>query len=445
MPHLLHRRHFLQSAVAASTAMSSAWAKDRPAPSERTTVGVIGLGSRGFNLIDELLRRPSAQIVAVCDVDDFHYRDRPWGKGNAYGRRPAQAKIEKHYAKAAGKSKYPGLDTYSDYRPLIARKDLDAVVIATPDHWHALCAMEALAAGKDIYCEKPVTHLFAEGVALHREVARRKAIFQTGSQQRSDALFRRAVELVRNGVIGDVQRIEVGLPPGYSQPQGDTAVEQPPESLDYNFWCGPSPKLPYMRARHHRWWRGHRAYGGGVLMDWIGHHNDIAHWGIGQDRGGPTRVEAKSWVFPQTKVYNSPFHYEIHCQYADGVRSIISDRFKIGTRWVGENGWVYVTRGKLQASDPRWLQKDFSPGPLLVGRSDNHMANFLDGVRTRKPCIAPAEVAHRSITPGHLGYVSQQLGRALRWDAAEEKILDDKQADQLLNHLSYRPPWKLPA
>ncbi len=258
------------------------------------------------------------------------------------------------------------------------------------------------------------------------------------------------MRLVRNGVLGKVRRVEVGLPPGYDRPMGDTTVRVPPEHLDYNFWCGPSEELPYMRARHHRWWRGHRAYGGGVLMDWIGHHNDIAHWGLGMDTSGPTRVEAVGWEFPPTDVYNTPMRYEIRCEYAGGITSSISSQNAMGTRFVGDDGWIHVARGRkggatITASHARWTSLDFDPGPISVYESPGHARNFLDCCKSRQPCVAPPEVAHRSITPGHLAYVSQALGRALLWDAEREQVLHDEDAQRLLMRQQYRPPWRLDA
>jgi predicted dehydrogenase len=404
-------------------------------------VGIVGLGSRGFNLLDAFLGHADSQIIAVCDVDSLHYRDRVWGQGRAFGVKPAAETVDKHYGQQIGGSGPGGCAQYADYRELCARNDLDAVVVATPDHWHALCTLQALNEGKDVYCEKPVTHLFHEGQAVYRAVAQRQAVFQTGSQQRSDRLFRRAVELTRNGHLGKVRQVEVGLPPGYAEPQGDTTIQTPPEHLDYDFWCGPAPRLPYMRARHHRWWRGHRAYGGGVLMDWIGHHNDIAHWALGVDRGGPSEVEAVDWVFPESDVYNTPAQYEIRCKYPGDVTSTISVRNRAGTKLIGEDGWVYVTRGRLEASDPRWTRPDFDPGSSKAYASSSHTANFLECVRSRRECITPAEIAHRSITPGHLGYVSQTIGRPIRWDAENERIVGDDEADQLLQKCEYRKPW----
>ncbi len=407
-------------------------------PSARITVGIVGAGSRGFDLIDDFLKQADAQIVAVCDVDSFHHRDRSWGQGPALGREPAKKKIDAHY-----KSKSDGISVTGDFREICERDDIDVVVVATPDHWHALCTLEALRNGKDVYCEKPVTHTFHEGQLVYREVAKRNAVFQTGSQQRSSQEFRRAVELVRNGILGEIQRIEVGIPRGYDKPQGDIKVTTPPEHLDYEQWCGPAPKLPYMRARHHRWWRGHRAYGGGVLMDWIGHHNDIAHWAIGTDHSGPTSVEAVNWTFPETDVYDTPHQYNIRCEYAGGVQTLISSELPLGTKFIGENGWLHVTRGRLTTSDERWARNDFRAGSQSVYHSDDHARNFLDCVKSRDACIATAETGHRSITPGHLGFVSNALGRTLKWDPQKELVINDEEANMLLQSHRYRKPWKV--
>lgn len=442
-----NRRRFFQrtgAACAAAVVPASALGRTKVAsPSERVTVAVVGLGSRGYNLIDQFAGQADAQIVAACDVDRWHYRDRPWGRGLAHGRAPGKERIEKAYARRPGRSGAAGVEVYGDYREVCRREDLDAVVVATPDHWHALIALEAMRAGQDVYCEKPLAHDFREGQLMVREAARRKAVFQTGSQQRSDARFRQAVRLVRNGHIGPVRHVEVGLPPGYAEPQGDATIEPPPDTLDYDFWCGPASKLPYMRARHHRWWRGHRAFGGGVLMDWIGHHNDIAHWALDMDAGGPLEVTAVGWNYPQTDVYNTPRDYEIRCRYAGGVTTSIASRHRNGTKWIGQDGWVFVTRGRLEASDARLASADFDPGAIDVYRSPGHVRNFLDCVKTRETCVAPAATALRSITPGYLGYVSDALQRTVKWDADSERIVDDEEANRMLHAITYREPWSL--
>lgn len=443
--HTLNRRRFLKtSALFAAPWIVPASALGRDgatAASERIQLGVIGLGSRGFNLLDQFLALSDCRITAVCDVDERHHRELPAGKGKAFGRIPGREQVVRAYANAKSASPEAGIVATADFREICDQESIDAVVVATPDHWHAPISLAGLRAGKDVYCEKPVTHLFAEGQTLCREVADRKAVFQTGSQQRSEWVFRRAVELVRNGLLGTVTSVEVGLPAGYDKPQGSTGVSEPPASCDYDLWCGPSPLLPYMPARHHRWWRGSRAFGGGVLMDWIGHHNDIAHWAIDAERSGPVRVEAVGWTFPDTDVYDTPHQYEIRCEYPGGIRSTISTKNRQGLKLIGDAGWVFVNRGKLEASDTRWIEKDFTPGPAKVYASDDHAANFLECMRSRNACIAPPELSHRSITPGHLGYVSHALGRALGWDAASETCVNDDEANRLLTAVNYRAPW----
>ena len=446
---LLDRRQMLQATVVSTASLATASAV--AAPNDRLQVGVIGLGSRGYNLIDALLAEPDAQIVAVCDVDEIHYRDRPWGTGRVYGRTAGKQHVVDGYAKrrrqSSGGSGASDVAVYSDYRELCAHAGLDAVVVATPDHWHAQCTIHAIDQGLDVYCEKPVTHTFAEGLQVIAAAKRAKAIVQVGSQQRSTPNFRTAVEIVRHGHFGKVLQVEVGLPPGYEQPMGDPSIVTPPQSLDYDFWCGPAPKLPYMRARHHRWWRGHRAFGGGVLMDWIGHHNDIAHWATGMDGKGPLSVEAVGWTAAKTDVYNSPHQYTIRCEYPGGIQWSISSQHTVGAKIIGEQGWLFVARGKLEASNPQWTAKfdptSNAPLPSIepAYESPGHMRNFLDGVRTRKSCICPPEVAHCSITPGHLGYVSHEVGRKLVWDAKRQQVVDDKDADALLRKNDYRKPW----
>ncbi len=441
------RRRFLQSSAAlAAPAIvpSSVLGRSRTAPSNRVTIGVIGLGGMGTGNLKNFLVKDLAQVVALCDVHDLHYRDKEWGQGPAVGLDPAKQLVAARYGKKNRSGIFQGCDTYTDFRELCARDDIDAVVVATPDHWHALCTLEALRHGKDVYCEKPLTHLFAEGQAVYREVAKQKAVFQTGSQQRSEIRFRIAAEAVRNDLIGKVHTVEVGLPGGHHTPQTPGAAPvDPPEGLDYEFWCGPSEKLPYIFARHHRNWRWHYSYGGGQLMDWIGHHNDIAHWGLGMDESGPEEVEAVGFTYPETDIYNAAVDYEVRCKYAGGVTTSISNKNTTGTKWIGENGWVYVNRGEIDASSREWLQEKFDRGPVKAYVSLDHRDNFLECMRTRKPCIAPAETAHRSITPGHLGLISRQLGRKLKWNPKRETILKDPEAEKLLKTVRYRKPWRI--
>ncbi|MCG8599106.1 MAG: Gfo/Idh/MocA family oxidoreductase [Verrucomicrobiales bacterium] len=433
------RRNFLSSAAGIGAGISfpsiipasALGSGDRPAPSERITMGFIGMGNRGIGVMGAFLNHADVQGVAICDVHDHHYREREWGEGRPLGRKPGKESVDKKYGNT-------DCAAYSDFRELFERDDLDAVMVATPDHWHYHITMAALEKGIDVYCEKPVTHLFGEGQAVYQKVAEKNAVFSVGSQQRSEPVFRQAVEIVRNGHLGNVSRFEVGLPAGYSDAQGNTEVIDVPKGLDYNFWCGPGERLPYMKARHHRWWRWHTAYGGGNIMDWIGHHNDIAHWGMGYENSGPVRVEAKGWTWAETEVYDTPVEYEVHSDFADGKKGIISTGFRKGTKWIGENGWVWVDRGQIETSNPEWLAKDFNAGDWKAYRSPGHQRNFIDCVKNRKETAAPAENGHRSITPGHLGWVSARLGRALKWDPAAEKIQGDDAAQEALMKMDYR-------
>ena len=443
----LNRRQFLRQSIALSAAglvvpLIARGQSRNISPSNRLNIGVIGLGGRGSALMQSFLRQSDVQVTAVCDVDLEHYRSNAWGKGRVFGLNAARRAVDQYYGDKQKSGNFKGCHADKDFRVLCARQDVDAIVVASPDHWHYHQVMEALKHGKDVYCEKPVTHTFMEGKMIYREVLRRKAIFQTGSQQRSTGNFHRAVELVRNGHLGSIKRVEVGLPAGYKEASIPAVTEPIPESLDYDFWSGPAPLLPYMRARHHQLWRGHLAYGGGNIMDWIGHHNDIAHWGAGMDDSGPIEVEAVGWTESSTPAYDTPVEFEIQCLYPGQIEWLIGSRFQMGTKWIGENGWIYVNRGKLEASDSRWVAKDFNPGPAKVYQSSNHIRNFIEGVAQRKACIAPAETGHRSISPGHLGYASHQLGRKLKYDARVERVLDDPEANALLDR-SYRKPWKI--
>jgi predicted dehydrogenase len=444
-PSTFSRRQLLQSATAAvpTIVAASAIGRERPAPSDRINLGLIGFGARGQQVLKDFLPLADCQIVAICDVQKLHYRELNPGEGPALGRDAGKQVVEKHYAAEKASGKFNGCTTYTDFRELCAQKDLDAIIVTSPDHWHALHALEALKSDKDLYCEKPFTHFFAEAAVVCREAASRKAVVQVGSQQRSDPLFRQAVEIVRNGHLGAIQRVEVGLQAGYDTPKGDSTVTAPPADLDYELWCGPAEGLPYMRARHHRWWRGNRAFGGGTLMDWIGHHNDIAHWAIDADRGGPLKVEAVGWTKPATSIYDTPVEFTIKCEYPRGIELVISSKLEQGTKWIGADGWLWVNRGKIKASDPRWLKAGFDRGSWKAHVSPGHARNFLDCVKSRGACVAPPETAHRSITPGHLAYVSHQLGRAVPWDAERQEIVGDRDAQRLLEKISYRGDWKL--
>ena len=447
------RRKFIAGAGAAigfpTIIPSRVLGKD--APSNRINMGFVGMGNRGRGVMTALMNHKSAQGIAVCDLHDDYKA--PNG-GRPQGLKEGLRLLNGANAKKGGAK--TGVKGYADYREMIANEDLDAIMCATPDHWHALVCMEAAKNDIDIDCEKPITHLFAEGYHLHREVSKRNLIFQVGSQQRSDKRFRHAVEIVRNGNLGKITRVEVGLPAGKDKPAGDTTIKAPPKGLDYDMWCGPSEKLPFMEARYHWNWRWHLSYGGGQLMDWIGHHNDIAHWGLGMDKAGPLSVEAKDFEYVDDlmEVYNSPRHYTFVSQYPDDIEVVVSTKNTMGTKWIGENGWVYVTRGKISASNPEWVATSdgnkkgtnfsFNPGEWKgYHPGGGHQSNFMEGVLNRKECICSAETGHRTATPGHIAYLSHKLGRKIKWDSKEEKVIGDDEAQKKLMALNYRGDWKL--
>jgi len=445
------RRKFIQRtavAIAAPTVVpSSVFGKN--APSNRINMAFVGLGNRGIGVMEAFLKHDDVQGMAVCDVAGHHFRramrdGKPW-RSRDYGLTAGKEVVEKKYAEKKASGAYKGCATYHDFRELVTRDDIDAIQVATPDHWHAIITMAALRAGKDVYCEKPMTHLFAEGQAVYREVAKQKAVFQVGSQQRSDSKFQQGVEIVRNGLLGKISRLEVGLPQGHNQPEGDATPKDPPADLDYNFWCGPSKLLPYMECRCHWSWRWHLNFGGGQLMDWIGHHNDIGHWGLGLENSGPISVESKNWIMPETKVYNSAVDYDVISQYEGGIEGIISSRKQMGVKWIGEKGWVHVTRGKITASNEEWAKDGFVAGDWKTYKTVGHQRNFVDCVKSRKETIAPAENGHRSITPGHIAFVSYDLGRKIKWDPTREKVIGDDAAQKKLMALPYRGDWKLGA
>ncbi len=434
------RRTFMAGAASTLSAPmfipASALGQDgRPAPSKRITVALIGSGGMGRGNTKSMIRYDDCQFVAACDVDENNV---------AAGKKV----IDDHY-------KNQDCQTYKDFREVVARKDIDAVIVATTDHWHALTAVATANAGKHIYCQKPLTHLFAEGRVLANAVKKNNVIFQVGSQQRSSGFFKQAVELVRNGYLGKLERVEIGLPTGRQSPDKYEKEQTPPKELDYDFWCGPSKMLPYMKERLHFNWRWNYAYGGGQLMDWIGHHNDITHWSLDQDNGGPVEAQAVGFTYPNDKtVFDAAMAYDVQCVYADGTKTSISNQYPNGVRWYGPNGSIFVSRSAFWIYDKEGKQqdklskeargKDFDRGPWKAYDSQEHHRNFLDGIKTGKPCICPSETGHRSITPGHLGLLSQALGqRKLKWDAKTETVVGDAEADKLLKTVEYRGPWKL--
>ncbi|MCH7520572.1 MAG: Gfo/Idh/MocA family oxidoreductase [Candidatus Marinimicrobia bacterium] len=429
------RRKFLKKATAAALGAaaipyiipSSALGKaGSVAPSNRIVMGAVGFGMQGPGNLKNFMIEPDVQVVAICDIDRNHLSE-------------TKALVDEHYVNR-------DCDTYHDFRELFARDDIDAVSLAIPDHWHAISAIAAAQAGKDIFAEKPLSHSLVEGRAICDAVKRYGRVWQTGSWQRSLNNFRFGAELVLNGRIGQLHTVEVGLPAGHTDFAGTKDQKQlapVPKELDYDMWLGPAPYAPYSPARVHRNWRWHLDYGGGQLLDWIGHHGDIAHWGMGVQYSGPYEIEGYG-DYPKDGLWNSATRFRLTAKYADDVTMIIAgghDDIRMGTKWIGDRGWVWVNRGdRIEASPEGLLKERFGPDETHLYRSPGHFRNFLDCVKSRATTIAPCEVAHRSATPGHLGQIAMLLGRKIRFNPGTEEILDDPTATRMLGS-TMRSPW----
>jgi predicted dehydrogenase len=475
----LSRRGFLQrSAVALSVAGLPAWfareliaseeekkgEKKQLAANDRVVFGVVGIGSpqsRSRAVVQDFLsQHRGIEIAAVCDVDGRH-RDR------------AQKEM-----KAKG---FSDCGAFKDFRELLDRKDINAVIIATPDHWHTLVALEAMRKGKDVYCEKPLTLTIDEGKALVKVARQTERVFQVGSQQRSDARFRLACELVRNGRIGKVVRVETRIgdnPQSPPIPKADA-----PKELDWDFWLGPTPVVDYMELKqgnntftrcHYefRWWYD---YSGGKMTDWGAHHNDIAQWGLGMDGSGPIAVEAEGDAPPkENNRYNCHPHFKVTYTYANGAKLICADNrlpgaidpkatplksadgkpirgrdgkdrmegHGNGVLFVGaDNQWIFVNRGIITASDPKLIEEPLSSNATRLYLSNHHQGNFLDCLQSRKRPICDVEIGHRSVTVCHMGTIALRSGMKLKWNPETERF-DSDEANKWLSR-EMRKPWKI--
>ena len=392
----------------------------RPAPSNRIVMGCIGMGGQGTGNMRGFLGKREMQVVAICDVDKKH-RDR------------AKKFVDERY-------KNNDCKAYVDFREVTGRKDIDSLSLALPDQWHSIPAIMGARSGKDIYAEKPFARTIREGRAMCDAVHRYGRVWQTGSQQRSEGNFHKACELVRNGRIGKVQKVEVGLPTGGGT--GNNPVQPVPDGFDWDFWLGPAPWVPF-RGVYHWNWRWIMDYSGGQLTDWAGHHIDIAHWGLGLDRTGPIEIEGKG-VYPKDGMYDAPTEYDFTCKYANGiVMSVTNNKKNLqGAKWYGEKGWIYVRRGKLESDPKSILDEVIGPDEIKLIRSRDHKQNFVDCIKSREETIAPAEVGHRSISVGLLGEIAMLTEQKLRWDPDKEIFLNSDQANRLLSR-PMRAPWHL--
>jgi len=386
------------------------------APSNMLTMACVGVGGQGSGNMRAFHGSKEVRVIAVCDVDSSHCEAA---------------------AKAVGLGKEA---CFVDFREVVGREDIDLVSVGTPDHWHVPVSIAAVRAGKDVYCEKPLTLTIAEGRALADEAARYGRIVQTGSQQRSSSNFRLACELVRNGRIGKITEVTVGIP-GNNRTCEPTWEPMPvPPELDYDMWLGPAPWEPYHKQRCHYEFRFLLDYSGGQITNWGAHHLDIAQWGLGMDDSGPVEVLGAG-EFPTTGLFTTATKTHFEVVYANGVRLTCATGGS-GTRFIGTDGMVYVDRGKLQTT-PEALAKDtIGPDEIHLYESNNHIRNFVECVKTRKQPICNAEVGHRSSTLCHLGNIAMLLKRKLQWDPVKEEFVGDRAANGMAAR-AMRSPWRI--
>ena len=445
------RRTFVKSAIVGTTAMTlevkgfptivPASVFGPTSPGNRINVAAIGTGriSRGHDL-PGVWRYDDAQIMAVCDLDS---------------RRAEEAKtlVNNFYSKKTGSS-FDGVKVYTDYRLLLQNKDVDAVLISTPDHWHSIIGIDAAEAGKDAYLQKPASLTIAEGRALSNAVHRSGRIFQIGSQQRSSQQFRYAAELVRNGRIGQLKTVYVGLP---SDPVGDEEPEMPvPRNLNYEMWLGSTPYRYYTEKRVHPQsdygrpgWLRCEQFGAGMITGWGSHHIDCAHWAMDTEYTGPIEVWGTA-EFPTKGLWDVHRTFRTEALYANGVKMIVSTELPNGIKFEGSKGWIFVSRGNesvtssdpvaklkdpqaLAASDPAIITSVIGPNETHLYESKEHHGNWLECVRNRKIPIAPIEVGHRSCSTCLVHQVAMKLKRKVYWDPGKEKFRNDDEANSMLS------------
>jgi predicted dehydrogenase len=449
----ISRRQFVKTSLAAAAAAtafptiipSSVLGQD--APSKKIQIGQIGCGRIGHDMdMPGILKHDSARIVAVCDLDSKRVQH-------------AKEYVEGTYAKKQPGQKPMAVRTYGDYRELLKDPQVDAIAVSTPDHWHAEPVIAGALAGKDIYVQKPFAMTLAEGRAVSDIVRARKCAFQIGSQQRSTSQFRIAVELVRNGRIGKLHTVKVGLP---VDPPGGSEQEMPvPPNLNYEMWLGSTPQVFYTEDRVHPQdsiknrpgWLRIDSYCLGMITGWGAHHVDIAQWGMDAEYTGPIEIEGKA-EFPKKGLWNVHGPYHIEAKYANGATMIIDNNFTNGIRFEGADGWIFVSRGAakvtasdpatsfgkaLEASDPKILNSKIGPNEYHTHPSTDHHGDWLTSIQTRKPAATNPEQAHRATSACILGWISMKLGRKLRWDPVKETFADDAQANAMLSRPQRAP------
>ncbi|MFH0842244.1 MAG: Gfo/Idh/MocA family oxidoreductase [Bacteroidota bacterium] len=419
------------------------------APSDRINIGQIGFGRIAMTHdLAETLEYDVARVVAVADFDSVRL-----AKGKKF--------IEDYYSRNTGSPGYMNVKAFNDYHEIIADKEIDAVIISTPDHWHAQPALEAALAGKDIYLQKPTSLTIAEGRLLSDVVRSRKVILQVGTQQRSSAQFRVAAELVRNGRIGRLETVKIGLP---GDPSGPEAAEMPlPKCLNYEAWLGSTPEVYYTEIRVHPQnsitdrpgWLRCEQFGAGMITGWGQHHYDSAAWGMDTELTGPVSVEAVA-QFPKSGLWDVHGDFMAKTEYSNGITMLTSGGYPNGIRYEGTEGWIFVTRGDyraspsdpvpagqsakaLEASDPAILTSVIGPDEIRLYESSEQHGNWLDCIKSRKEPVSPVEQGHRACTVCLITHIAMKLERNLAWDPENERFINDDEANSMLSRPQRAP------
>ncbi len=444
----LTRREFVTAASAAIVAPavvpSSVFGAN--APSNRINVALIGCGNQSRGDLPSMLRLADAQVVAVCDVNrGSNGYARP---EHFLGREPAQKKVNEYYASKTRSGAYKGCDAYNDFRDVLARDDVDAVMIVLPDHWHALATVMACEAGKDVYCQKPMSLTIHDGQQMIKAVREHKRILQTGSQYRSNAVVRRMCELVRNGRIGEVKRV-VSIINGSGAGPAPGWKEMPvPDGFDYDMWLGPAPAAPYHSERCLYRFRFLLDYSGGQVTNTGAHATDIVQWALGMDATGPVEFENQEGIVwpPKGHLYTTAMKTHFRARYANGIEFVCRTQDPgFGARIEGTEGWVQFTVNNMkevEASSDAIKNSVIGPDEIHLPISGNHYGNFLESVKSRKDPIEPVEAGHRTASVCHLGNIAMRLKRKLQWDPDKEVFINDDEANQMLRRPN-REPWQI--
>lgn len=436
----MDRRNFIKNVGKAGLALgfptiipASALGKDgRPAPSERINMAAIGLGTQGTANMQVFRSDPRVQVVALCDVNNTE------GK-QYYGYKNNDTRGLRNARKLFGMD----IPTYNDFREVLALKNVDAVMTALPDHWHAVAGLACVKSGKAIYGEKPLTRTINEGKVLRDAVLASGCVWQTGSWQRSIPDFVRAAELVRNGYLGRVSKVKIGLPANF---KAEVLSPEPvPAGFDWEMWQGPAERSAYYNPRRtFTRWRGICNYSAGKIADWGAHHLDIAHWALGYDNTGPVKILPSDVIYPKDGFSDQPVQFRVTFIYADGVEIEMSDMNRNGVEFFGTRGKLFVTRGAIFSdpigiADTRILPTESRLFPVRHG---NHFTAFIDSVIDSRKAVTDIDIAHRSNTGCLLGEIAYKLGRSIEWNPVKEEIVGDEQAARLCDR-TYSAPWSL--